>query len=70
MDSNLGLVSLLFAQQGQNHSNALSLALLFPSAGGSALGAAPPEEKQDKGNSLRASEERPEGMHKSILKAE
>ena len=38
MDSNLGLLSLLFTQPGQNHSNALSLALLFPSAGGSALG--------------------------------
>mgnify|MGYP006996407657 FL=1 len=33
-------------------------------------GVAPPEEKQDKGNSFRASEERPEGMHKSIPKAE
>ena len=33
-------------------------------------GAAPPEEKQDKGYRVQASEERPKGTHKSIQKAE
>ena len=33
-------------------------------------GAAPPDEQQDKGYRVAASEDRPEGMHKSIRKAE